>query len=228
MLPLISKNKQTISNIIRYRTMNTQYHRKVIDVEFVVSILRGLNRYQIINIVLYWLISISVNTIPHCFRGKIPREAAADSRPDSGTGSRLFGINMWMWRYGRTFPRQISVDQGFIKLWTSAAAQEEGAGIQGSWRWDSSAPAWCSLGKGIFLSAVSDIWWMLYRIRYLTRYIMTWPSISNVRKTFDIVYDINMRHRTMFIWFRRDETSVSTTLFMTFDIEGLWPSISDY
>jgi hypothetical protein len=55
----------------------------------------------------------SVNTIPHCFRGKIPREAAADSRSDSGTGSRLFEINMWMpvWRYGRTFPRQISVDQ---------------------------------------------------------------------------------------------------------------------
>ncbi len=52
----------------------------------------------------------SVNTIPHCFRGKIPREAAADSRPDNGTGSRLFEINMWMWRYGRTFPRQISVD----------------------------------------------------------------------------------------------------------------------
>ena len=53
----------------------------------------------------------SANTIPHCFRGKIPREASADSRPDSGTGSRLFEINMWMWRYGRTFPRQISVDQ---------------------------------------------------------------------------------------------------------------------
>jgi hypothetical protein len=53
----------------------------------------------------------SVNSIPHCFRGKIPREASADSRPDSGTGSRLFEINMWMWRYGRTFPRQISVDQ---------------------------------------------------------------------------------------------------------------------
>ncbi len=53
----------------------------------------------------------SVNTIPHCFRGKILREAAADSRPDNGTGSRRFEINMWMWRYGRTFPRQISVDQ---------------------------------------------------------------------------------------------------------------------
>jgi hypothetical protein len=49
--------------------------------------------------------------IPHCFRGKIPREAVADSRPDSWTGSRLFEINMWTWRYGRTFLRQISVDQ---------------------------------------------------------------------------------------------------------------------
>ncbi len=42
---------------------------------------------------------------------QVPREAAADSRPDSGTGSQLFEINMWMWRYGRTFPHQISVDQ---------------------------------------------------------------------------------------------------------------------
>ena len=42
---------------------------------------------------------------------EIPREASADSRPNSGTGSRLFEINMWMWRYGRTFPREISVDQ---------------------------------------------------------------------------------------------------------------------
>jgi hypothetical protein len=53
----------------------------------------------------------SANTIFHCFRGKITREASADSRPDNGTGSRLFEMNMWMWRYGRTFPRQISVDQ---------------------------------------------------------------------------------------------------------------------
>ena len=32
------------------------------------------------------------NTIPHRYRGAIPTEAAADSRPDSGTGSRLFEI----------------------------------------------------------------------------------------------------------------------------------------
>ena len=41
--------------------------------------------------------------------GAIPAEAAADSRQDSGTGSRLFEINIWMWRYGRTFPREIVV-----------------------------------------------------------------------------------------------------------------------
>jgi hypothetical protein len=47
------------------------------------------------------------------FLSKIPREAAADSRPDGGTGNLLFEleINMWMWRYGRIFPRQIFVEQ---------------------------------------------------------------------------------------------------------------------
>jgi hypothetical protein len=46
-----------------------------------------------------YLNSNSVNTIPHCFRAKIPREAVVDSRPDSGTWSSLrhFEINMWMW-----------------------------------------------------------------------------------------------------------------------------------
>ena len=48
------------------------------------------------------------NTIPYRYRGAIPAEAAADSRPDNGTGSRLFEINIWMWRYGRTFPREVS------------------------------------------------------------------------------------------------------------------------
>jgi hypothetical protein len=55
------------------------------------------------------------NTIPYRYRGAIPAEAAADSRPDSGTGSRLFEINIWMWRYGRTFPREISVAEAVAK-----------------------------------------------------------------------------------------------------------------
>jgi hypothetical protein len=43
------------------------------------------------------------STIPHCSWGKIPKEAAADSRLESWIGSRLFEINMWMWRNGSTF-----------------------------------------------------------------------------------------------------------------------------
>jgi hypothetical protein len=49
------------------------------------------------------------NTIPHALRYHIPSGAAADSRPNSGTGSRLFEVNIWMWHYGRAFPRKISV-----------------------------------------------------------------------------------------------------------------------
>ncbi len=36
----------------------------------------------------------TANTIPHKYRSRISREAAADSRPDSGTGSRLFEVNV--------------------------------------------------------------------------------------------------------------------------------------
>ncbi len=49
------------------------------------------------------------NTIPHALQYHVPNGAAADSRPNSGTGSRLFEVNIWMWRKGRVFPRKISV-----------------------------------------------------------------------------------------------------------------------
>ncbi len=49
------------------------------------------------------------NTIPYKYRGAVPVEAVADSRPDSGTGSLLFEINIWMWRYGKIFAREFSV-----------------------------------------------------------------------------------------------------------------------
>ena len=51
----------------------------------------------------------SHNTIPFSLRQHVPNGAAADSRQDSGTGSRLFEVNIWMWRYGRSFPRKVSV-----------------------------------------------------------------------------------------------------------------------
>jgi hypothetical protein len=51
-------------------------------------------------------------TIPHRF-GRIGRHvlggAAADSRQDSGNGSRLYELHPWMWRYGRGHERKVSV-----------------------------------------------------------------------------------------------------------------------
>ena len=32
-----------------------------------------------------------------------------DQTTELGPGSRLFEINIWMWRYGRTFPREVTV-----------------------------------------------------------------------------------------------------------------------
>ncbi len=49
------------------------------------------------------------NTISHSLRHHVPDGAAADSRPYSGTGSRLFEVSIWFWNYGRAFPRKISV-----------------------------------------------------------------------------------------------------------------------
>ncbi len=49
------------------------------------------------------------NTIQHALRYEVPDGAAADSREDNGTGSRLFEVNIWIRRYGRALPRQVSV-----------------------------------------------------------------------------------------------------------------------
>jgi hypothetical protein len=49
-------------------------------------------------------------------RNVVPAGAAADSRPDSRTGSRLFEVNIWMWHYGGAFPRKISVEVAEEKL----------------------------------------------------------------------------------------------------------------
>ncbi len=52
------------------------------------------------------------HTIPYRFRTQRGRAGwAADSRPDSGNGSRLYELNMWMWRYGRGQERTVSVLQ---------------------------------------------------------------------------------------------------------------------
>ncbi len=74
-------------------------------------------------------------SMPHSFRGKIPKEAAADSRPDRGTGSRLFEINMWTWSYVRTLPCKRSME---LAVELRKKRVQDSAGIQGTWRWDSS------------------------------------------------------------------------------------------
>ena len=48
-------------------------------------------------------------TIPHSFRRHQLAGGAADTRPDSGNGSRLYEVNLWMWRYGRGHERKVSV-----------------------------------------------------------------------------------------------------------------------
>ncbi len=119
--------------------------------------------------------------------------------------------------------------------------QKEGAGIQGTWRWDCSAPAWCSLGKGNFHSAVNDIGWMLYHIRYRPpifygitfdierekdlRYRIRYPyAISNNVRSISKAWNLNIHNPVHDLWYRSS---------VTFDIEQCdlryWtPSISIY
>lgn len=48
-------------------------------------------------------------TIPYSFRTKNLSGGIADTRHDKGNGSRLYEVNIWMWRYGRGQERTQSV-----------------------------------------------------------------------------------------------------------------------
>ena len=48
-------------------------------------------------------------TIPHSFRSRNLSGGVADTRHDKGNGSRLYEVNIWMWRYGRGQERTQSV-----------------------------------------------------------------------------------------------------------------------
>ena len=50
-----------------------------------------------VQLILCFLCGNKNNTIPHSLRYEVPDGAAADSRHDSGTGSLLFEVNVWMW-----------------------------------------------------------------------------------------------------------------------------------
>jgi hypothetical protein len=146
-----------------------------------------------------WLISISINTIPHCFGGKIEREAAAESRPDSWTGSRLFEINIWMWRYGRTFPRQISLDQA-MEFSKKRVQESRARGAETlrrrrdvAWAKGASAQQWMTLGECYIVYDIDpDILWHDLRYRKWER-----PSISYTISTYErSMFDIEeMKHR---------------------------------
>ena len=62
----------------------------VLQTLYVCPVENVLGRVQLIP---YYLNGNTSNTIQYKYRGAIPAEAAADS---SGTGSRLFEINIWM------------------------------------------------------------------------------------------------------------------------------------
>ena len=49
-------------------------------------------------------------TIPYRFHTQRGRAGwAADTRPDAGKGSRLYQLNLWLWRYCRGQARKVSI-----------------------------------------------------------------------------------------------------------------------
>jgi hypothetical protein len=49
-------------------------------------------------------------TIPFCFKDdRRIGHGSADTQRDRGNGSRLYEVNIWMWRYGRGRPRMVSI-----------------------------------------------------------------------------------------------------------------------
>jgi hypothetical protein len=53
-------------------------------------------------------------TLPHCFGNRAG--ATADSSVGRGNCSRLYELNLWMWRYGRRQPSKVIVDSVKKKL----------------------------------------------------------------------------------------------------------------
>jgi hypothetical protein len=98
----------TLDSCMQQKGVTLLYERSatVLQSLYVCLVENVLGRVQLIPC---YLNGNTSNTIQHRYRGAIPPEAAADSRPDNRNGIRLFKINIWMWRCGRTFPLEISV-----------------------------------------------------------------------------------------------------------------------
>ncbi len=51
-------------------------------------------------------------TIPYKFKNsRLLGSASADTQQDRGNGSRIYEVNLWLWRYGRGQPRTMSIDE---------------------------------------------------------------------------------------------------------------------
>ena len=48
-------------------------------------------------------------SVPYRFRKSELGGAIPDSKPDNGTGGRLYELNIWLWNFGRSWPLPISV-----------------------------------------------------------------------------------------------------------------------
>ncbi len=69
---------------------------------------------------IWWQLN-SANTVPHCFRGKISKEAAAKSRPNSGTGQTARGASCSKLTCGCVaLGGPFLVESLLSKLWTCA------------------------------------------------------------------------------------------------------------
>jgi hypothetical protein len=112
------------------------------------------------------------NTTPHALRYHVSNGAAADSRPNSG--SCLFEVNIWMWRYGRAFPRKISVRDAeeMLRSRVSESSLE--------------AP---SLGCCRTATGINWLVFVVYDIVYYIVYDIVLHIVYDVVCTYDIVYD---------------------------------------
>jgi hypothetical protein len=51
-------------------------------------------------------------TIPYKFKdNRLLGTASADTQKDRGNGSRLYEVNLWLWRYRRSQPRTMSIEE---------------------------------------------------------------------------------------------------------------------
>ena len=54
----------------------------------------------------------AINTIPYSYRQHSGLSGAtADSRPGAGNGATLWEVQLWMWRYGRSLPRTMTIEK---------------------------------------------------------------------------------------------------------------------